>query len=214
MNELKVIGYYLCQPVAPPPFLAPLSKSLISVSGCIGTHHPIWECLFGCWLDGEEEEYMATCQLDCAQMESLKSEAYSLFEQRRLDVDSRFSELSDAQYFMRTYFSHIDCRLICLATSAEWLGRLEEELAGSQSRSSINGGEFTCEPIGCDILGWDVNGFHSFLCNNLHKGDEKIRFNDLGLLDMPFSEVEQLACDCQGYGEPVLWVPCRIGLYE
>lgn len=26
------------------------------------------------------------------------------------------------------------------------------------------------ELIGCDIIGWDISGFHSFLCNSLHKG--------------------------------------------
>ncbi len=62
--------------------------------------------------------------------------------------------------------------------------------------------------------GWMwIAGFHSFLCNSLQKELPVIRFNDVGLLGNVFSEVEGFTRQIQGKGEPVEWIPCRIGMH-
>lgn len=65
-----------------------------------------------------------------------------------------------------------------------------------------------------DILGWDISGFHTFLCNSLHKELKMPRFNKHCLLENEFKSVQDFAKQIQGKGEPVEWVPCRIGRCE
>ena len=67
------------------------------------------------------------------------------------------------------------------------------------------------ELLGFDILGWDIGIFHSFLCNGLQKMLTGVRFNDYGLLGNTFDETAAFSCQIQGLGEPVEWIPCRIG---
>lgn len=52
---------------------------------------------------------------------------------------------------------------------------------------------------------------HSFLCNHLHKELPTARFNQYGLLDNSFEEVIEFSNQIEGKGEPVEWIPCRIG---
>ncbi len=70
-------------------------------------------------------------------------------------------------------------------------------------------GEHENPPAGCDILGWDIGGFHSFLCNSLQAELPEAMFNELGLLKNEFGEVADFARRIQGKGEPVEWIPCR-----
>lgn len=67
------------------------------------------------------------------------------------------------------------------------------------------------ELLGYDILGWDISGFHSFLCNSLHKESETLRFNKFCLMENEFETVQDFTKKIQGKGEPVEWIPCRIG---
>ena len=62
--------------------------------------------------------------------------------------------------------------------------------------------------------GWkkkEESGFHSFLCNSLHNDLPTAKFNHIGLLENDFEEVVQFACLIEGTGEPVEWIPCRVG---
>ena len=67
------------------------------------------------------------------------------------------------------------------------------------------------ELLGIDILGWDIGGLHSFLCNRLDKMLPAASFNSYGLLENTFDEAADFSSQIQGYGEPVIWIPCRIG---
>ena len=61
--------------------------------------------------------------------------------------------------------------------------------------------------LGCDIIGWDISGFHSFLCNGLEKQFLDVKFNSYGLLDETYCKAEQMSIRIQGMGEPVDWMP-------
>ncbi len=55
----------------------------------------------------------------------------------------------------------------------------------------MNGEDDSAPCLGNDILGWDISGFHSFLCNSLQKELPDVKFNHMGLLDHNFMEVKE-----------------------
>lgn len=103
--------------------------------------------------------------------------------------------------------------IVSVSTTEEYYEILTEEL--SESSCGINNffsGEIDSnELLGYDILGWDISGFHSFLCNSLHKESEALRFNKFCLMENEFETVQDFTKKIQGKGEPVEWIPCRIG---
>lgn len=73
------------------------------------------------------------------------------------------------------------------------------------------------QSTGCDIWGWDISSFHTFLCDSLQtyvQGDEEISFNIYGFVENPYSIVEQYAASIAEMGEPVNWLPYEILLYN
>lgn len=214
MEDFKIIGYYICEVVDTPEWLHGIGRHLLSVSGCFGEQHPKWECFTGGWGKGEGRKYQNRLRLNDKQYSELLEAASHLFSSRRMDVDCRFRQLFDAQDFYNKFCRAIPCRVVSISTVSEYFQILEQELEGSNSYGLMNGETDSGEWIGSDILGWDISGFHSFLCNSLQKALKSARFNDLGLLENDFCQVVDFARRIQGQGEPVEWVPCRIGAYE
>ncbi len=134
-----------------------------------------------------------------------------LFDSRRLDTGSRFLRLSDAEYFYKKFCSTGFCRLVSVSTTSEYFELLAEEVTDGNGNRMVSGEPDCGRLIGCDILGWDVGGFHSFLCNSLQRELPEAEWNGIGLLKNDFGEVAQFADTIQGIGEPVEWIPCRIG---
>lgn len=130
-----------------------------------------------------------------------------------LAEDGRFTRLDDAHYFYESYFSNGQCILASLSTTEEYFEMLQREMvpAGPGTGSLLPGVPDENELLGFDILGWDICSFHSFLCNSLYEMLPGVRFNHYGLLEHTFEEAAVFSDRIQGYGEPVLWVPCRIG---
>ena len=102
--------------------------------------------------------------------------------------------------------------MVSISTTMEYYKILLDELKGSNSHALMNGENDNSTCLGNDILGWDISGFHSFLCNSLQKELPDIKFNHMGLLDHDFQEVAHFASQIKGKGEPVEWIPCRIGV--
>lgn len=167
----------------------------------------------GGWLKGEAREYQEKLRLDGEQYREFSETANCLFDAQRLDVDCRFLKLSDAGDFYEKFCQALPCCVVSISTTMEYYKILLDELKGSNSHALMNGENDNSPCLGNDILGWDIGGFHSFLCNSLQKELPDVRFNAVGLLGNVFSEVEGFTRQIQGKGEPVEWIPCRIGMY-
>lgn len=210
-QNFLTIGYYLCEIVEAPDWLQGTGRQLLSVSGCLGEQHPRWECFLGGWLKGESGEYREKLQMEEAQYSALIQSINQGFDAKRLDLDCRFLQLADAVYFYEKINSAIPCRLVSVSTTPEYWELLAGELKSGNCDGQMNGEPDRSALIGSDILGWDISGFHSFLCNSLQEMIPEARFNDLSLLENDFQEVINFARRIEGKGEPVEWIPCRIG---
>ena len=127
-------------------------------------------------------------------------------------MDSRFLRFSDARDFYERFCRAVSCHVVSVSTFREYYEILAGELKSSNSHGRMNGEDDRSPCLGNDILGWDISGFHSFLCNSLQKELPDIKFNHMGLLDHDFQEVAHFASQIKGKGEPVEWIPCRIGV--
>ena len=187
---MQVVGYYICERVAAPNVLHGFSKQIYSVSSCIGEQHPN---LHGCFWQGYEkkkEEYRKRWKLDDEAFHQLRLDVSNLFERKLLDVDGRFLCLSDVLHVYERYFADGSCLLLGISLAEQYLPMIQKEvkLIGTELPVGRN--------IGCDILGWDICSFHTFLCNSLQtdvQGDEEISFNIYGLVENSYSIVEQYA---------------------
>ena len=207
----KIIGYYVCQLVETPQFLCNISDKMLSVSGCFGGVQPDLIKCFG--QNGiDKKEYRSVLKLDDAEFNLLQDEIGCLFG-KGIAVDGRFVHKEDAQHFCEDYFSQLDCIIVSVSTTEEYYELLISELGNeNNSRTAVmNGGIDENELIGFDIIGWDIGGFHSFLCNNLQRELADSKFNKYLLLDNTFEEVVKFTQQIEGKGEPVDWIPCRIG---
>lgn len=213
-DRFKVIGYYICEINDTPGWLQGISRQILSVSGCIGEQHPSRECFMSGWSKEEARKYREKLQLDRERYREFSETAGSLFDAKRMDVDCRFLKLSDAKDFYEKFCQALPCCIVSISTTMEYCKMLLNELKGSSSHALMNGENDNSSCLGNDILGWDIGGFHSFLCNSLQKELPDARFNDMGLLGNAFQEAERFAHQIQGKGEPVEWIPCRIGVYE
>lgn len=213
MECFKVIGYYICEICDTPEWLQGISRQIVSVSGCIGEQHPRWECFMGGWGKEAVQEYQEKLRLDKERYREFSETAKRLFDARSLDVDCRFLRLSDAKDFHEKFCRGVSCRVVSISTTREYYGILAGELKGSNGYGLMNGENDNGLCLGSDILGWDISGFHSFLCNSLQKDLPNAKFNHMGLLDHDFPEVVRFARQIKGKGEPVEWIPCRIGVF-
>ncbi len=206
----RMIGYYICERIKIPCFLKREGK-MISVSECFGGIHPKLDtCFFQNSYVSEEERnaYKRRWNLEDEKAGDFIRETGALLGSR-LACDGRFSSLSDARRFYDSFFAKGDCILVSVSAEEKYFkflcGEMQEngcELTGCADENAL---------LGYDILGWDTGSFHTFLCNSLQEMLPAAVFNGYGLLENSYDEVLAFAEAVQGYGEPVEWVPCRIG---
>lgn len=212
----RILGYYICEKLSAPDFLGIKSDEMVSVSGCFSEIHPD---LANCYFDNnrrkERIEYQEKWDINEDKAVMLQRDIQSMF-QKRLAIDGRFLSLDDARKICADFFDANKCIIVSVSTTEEYYKKLTEEL--SEHSNAINdfftGALDENELLGYDILGWDISGFHTFLCNSLHKELELLRFNKYCLIENDFETVQDFAKQIQGKGEPVDWVPCRIGRCE
>ncbi len=207
----KIIGYYICEIQNTPEWLHGMKKQILSVSGCLAEQHPKWECFMGGWHKRESQVYQKRLGINDQSYREFLEAVNQLFVLKRIDVDCRFLQLSDAQYFYKKISPTIPCYIVSVSTTPVYFKILERELKNSHSHGLMNGEIDNSSWIGNDILGWDIGGFHSFLCNSLQNDLPTIKWNNLGLIENDFCEVARFSDQIEGKGEPVWWIPCKIG---
>lgn len=212
MEQFRIIGYYISEVVEMPGWLEGLGHKMLSVSSCLGEMHPKMESYFvNGWRKGERQAYQRRLKLSDEQYADYAETVGRLFDAKRLDIDCRFPYLSDAENFYKKFCQDIPCLLVSVSTTEACLKVFVKELEGSYSNCVIGGEPDDNLWIGSDILGWDIGGFHSFLCNSLQRELPEAVFNDIGLLRNDFPEVTEFARRIEGKGEPVEWIPFKIG---
>lgn len=212
----RVFGYYICEKLVVPDFLGIKGDEMITVSDCFSGIHPdLTYCYFINNRKKERIEYHKKWHINEEKAVMLQNDIHSMFE-RCLAIDGRFLNLEDAKRIREKYFDENKCVIVSISTIEEYYKVLTEEL--NENSCGINnffsGVLDKNILLGYDILGWDISGFHTFLCNGLHKEFELIRFNKYCLLENDFEVIQNFAKQIQGKGEPVEWIPCRIGICE
>ena len=141
-------------------------------------------------------------------------ETLRLFGEDRLDTDSRFLFKQDAEDIYRRYFYNRrgvvpGYRLIGIALEEALLPSLEDRIIQKKEVSRTEERRF----LGFDLLGWDISGFHTYLCNSLQEELMKrfeLKPGRFGLLENSKEEVEAFADAIQNRGEPVEWMPFAV----
>ncbi len=208
----KIIGYYICERLTAPGFLGFSGSEMISVSSCFSGIHPdLTHCYFANSSD-VNAEYCKKWDIDSQKAAALQNDITILLKDG-LSADGRFSDLSAAKKMCAQYFDADRCEIVSVSTTKKYYAVLSGELSGFPGGLSniLPDAADRNELLGFDILGWDIGGFHSFLCNSLHKELVSPKFNNHCLLADNFEVVESFASQIQGKGEPVEWIPCRIG---
>lgn len=209
----KVLGYYICEKLVIPDFLDIKGNEIISVSSCFsGVHPDLTYCYFINNRKKERVEYHKKWNISEEKAVKLQNDIDSMFESC-LSIDGRFLNLEDAKRICEEYYDTNRCVIVSVSTTEAYYKIITQEL--SEHSNGINdfflGALDESELLGYDVLGWDISGFHTFLCNSLHKELELVKFNKHGLLENDFEMIQGFAKQIQGKGEPVEWIPCRIG---
>lgn len=209
--ELINVGYYIIETVPRPDYISLPCSKVISASPCICSLHPD---LSGCfWKKNPDEEAEYRQQLGLTPMEfSNMSEMVSqYFQKNRIDTDSHFIYLSDAVNLYHSYLKGgANLHIVSISTTEKYLTVLEGTPYWGQN-APVSPEPIKGKLAGGEILGFDTGSFHSYLCNFLEKyiceRHKLICDPDHGLIQNPFSEIEEFAACISGKGEPVDWIP-------
>ncbi|SFC87225.1 hypothetical protein [Ruminococcus albus] len=204
-TDFLTIGYYICEHIDRPEYLEIGSGGFISASDCLCTHEPQYALCHGWKPHGDDKTYIKQFP-DIETYIKMSAEITELMGENRFFSDGRFLSREDALHFYKEYFDSEKYILISVCAEKEFREYLDDGFILDSVIGAVN----TDETIGCDILGWDFYGFHSFLCNSLQKYISGVRFNSYGLIDNSYDETKQMAESIQGRGEPVDWLPVII----
>lgn len=205
-NQWRLLGYYICRCEPCPECLNILSDVILSVSNCMCTHEPQIELSHGWKPNGDNKQYINknfSCTADYLKM---SEEINRLFSDNLFFFDGRFLRLKDAKYFFDTYFNSENYKLLAVRMDEKYKDLLSDDFIVNNEHTY----EKFCEHLGYDIIGWDIDVFHSFLCNSFQNDYPNLQFNKFGLINEDFFEVEKIAEEIKGQGEPVEWIPVEI----
>lgn len=207
-NKEILLGYYICKHEICPKFLNNISDRIISVSNCLCEHEPRITFTHGWKPNGDKKKYIDSLFMNREQYLKMSNEINDLFNAGLYLFDGRFLDYNDAKYFFDTYFDRPDYSLIAAVLDEKYLDAVKDDIPICKDDHL----EGSYKHIGCDIIGWDFTGFHSFLCNSIHEDYPYLHFNEYGLVDEKYSDVEVIAEKIQGQGDLVDWFPVMICL--
>lgn len=191
------------------------SPKILTVSKCLGTLHPLLEGCFYINQAKNHKNYQKSLKLDDAKFADLKKAVNTLYEQQKIDFDSRFQHYQDARTFYENYLYQLEnIKIVALAVEEQNTDSLLNELADSTHAFLLpEDNVIEGELLGYDILGYEFDFCHSYLCNGLDKEISQhftLRVNELGLIQNAYAEVDAFAHHIKEMGEPVLWLPFAI----
>ncbi len=203
------IGYYIVEPVTKPEGISLPCNQIISASNCISIHHPDLDEFF--WLGKEDkaEKYRKKFRLSDCSFLQLKEDVSLLLHEMKMGPDGRFRHLEDAkEMYQKYFFVNEGIHIISILVEVSYAGVLQKEMGDFvwlHKQESVKG-----NLLGFEIIGWDISGFHSYLCNGLEKllnEDYLLKVNHQGLIQNPYEEVANFVKRIEGMGEPVEWIP-------
>ncbi len=211
---MKLFSYYIIESEAKPKAFEIDSESLLSVSPCIASHHPNLDMIyFDNDYDGQER-YRRDLELTHKQFDDLKNDIEKLLQDGKLKSEGMFLYLDDAVEIYKKYFANTTkLTLVAVGLDEAFVEILYDEVEDIKTVIDLDNDKFKI--IGHEIIGFDIGGFHSYLCNSLNNEIEKqytIKFNKLGLIENSYEDVIEFAKLIKDKGEPVEWLP--VSLYK
>lgn len=204
------VGYYICKYSKCPDYLGFGGDHFISVSDCLCDHEPAVTKTHGWEREGDKPEYIAKLGIDRDSYLTYSEEVNKLFNDNKLFMDGRFLYFSDAKYFYEKYFSNGRYAFVRVRADKSYKNLFSEDIPLPEYEDY----DVAYEKLGCDVIGWDMGGFHSFLCNSLQELFADLCFTEKGLADVSYAEAEKMADKIieDGRGEPVEWLPVTIDM--
>lgn len=177
----------------------------------------------------DRQEKAARFGLTVSALESFSAWCASALDRGELGWLHVFLHLDDALRVKRDFFPRVNNLVVIgLALAGDLVSAFLEDL-GAEAESvapgivaAIRGGKAPSpegQQLGYDVLGWDLGGFHSYLCNGLETefaGSLGIRPNACGLFDR-LEDARRCADHCNAEAtaaEPALWMPWHVAMYD
>ena len=212
-DKFYTIGYYIRKIEDKPAWLDIRSDKIISVSPCFTDEHPPIDIVLKAagWtvnidLAEKSKEYCKKYGFTEEEFSQMLEDAYKLFDAGLMfGNDSRFKNKASAAWFYKKYYEEKGFMPVGIATKQKYADILKEDMYIEQEPD-------LGELLGCDILGYDMSAFHTFLCNSLQEETKTAKFNKYGLLENTFEEIESMAEQIDGMGEPVDWLPFKLNV--
>ena len=228
MEEYYIGGYYLVEGTEIKAYMdaALLPNKIWSISDCICDLHPDLAALS--WSSCSKQnrrEYQKKLNLTKKEFSDLQKEVDDLFSTNKIGWLEMFIDRDAAIHFAQKYLSDIsDLKLFMIATTAEDKDYFLEEEKPKGNQGEV--GVYRClkqeltvkgqdRLRGFEVLGYELGGFHSFVCNSLEKDFSeklKIKLNANGLIDS-YADAERAAdyaSEPDVGAEPALWMPWAI----
>ena len=207
-------GCQIVEPAEKPEYLNLNCSQVLTPTACICNIHPSLKGSF--WDNGEKEHqaYQRTLSLSDDEFEGLKELVSQLFGTHKLDLDGRFVEISDALMCCKKYIYKLPAaKILSIALEDNLQNTFLDDSAYGLNADCFTEKQLGGDFIGYDILGYDNDSFHSYLCNGLNSeisGRYSLETNDIGLIENSYPHVKEFAEFIYNKGEPVFWLPFAV----
>ncbi len=222
-EPLYFAGYYIIRLTPRPDYLDKnlTPENLCNMSDCISDQFP---GVYGLsWAEIEQNErlqWQKNMNLSREEYKELTKEFESAFDDENVGWSGVYQHLATAKYFFNKYLNAKKWRILGTYTTAHYRSEfMQSEKEAGQKNGQVMALEkeipFTASPekvLGFDILGFEMGGAHSFLCNNLEQqffNKLNIQLNKSGLIDnWELAIAGSKYCnDPETPAETVFWLP-------
>lgn len=227
--DFYIGGYYLIEGTSIKDWMNHdlLPSQIFTPSSCICDLHPDDICLSWVTVDKKvKAAYREKLGITKDQFVKLQEDVDESFNGDKYGWQQVFIEVEEARKYYRKWLTKIpNIKLVAIAASKKHRDtflaeeKQEGENAGSYGNWLALQKELSIDMsqglLGFEVLGFEMGGFHSFICNSLENDFSNklgIKFNDYGLISS-YSEASKAADYAQDPdvgAEPALWQPWAI----